>query len=276
MSSAYDFILQFPLPLERRQPLEIVTPEAAPARDGLALIRESLPEEYLRQIGTGAELRQRRRSERHETLATTFAPLDRLLGGGLERGRVLELAGRRSAGRFSMVLAALAATTSRGEAAALVDLGDHFDPEGGEMAGIDLPRLLWVRPESVKDAVHSAELLIATGFPLVVVDLGLQLKGRRVADASWLRLARAAQAHSAAVVVSSPFHLTGTSADALVSAARMSARWKGRGKSPRLLTGLESDLTLDRHRRLRPGAKQTARLVTSHHLPASHQPAADP
>ena len=44
-----------------------------------------------------------------------------------------------------------------GEAAALIDLGDHFDPQLAEENGVDLRRLLWVRPRTVKEAVMSAE-----------------------------------------------------------------------------------------------------------------------
>src|SRR5262249_57952407 len=46
------------------------------------------------------------------------------------RNGFVELAARRSSGRFSIAVQALAAATSAGEAAALVGLGDHFDPPG--------------------------------------------------------------------------------------------------------------------------------------------------
>src|SRR5215472_8476554 len=77
---------------------------------------------------------------------STLPPLDALFSGGLPRRRLVEIVGRRSAGRFSIALAALAETTARGEDAALIDLGDHLDPQAAEGAGVDLARLLWVRP----------------------------------------------------------------------------------------------------------------------------------
>ena len=128
-----------------------------------------------------------------DPIATTVPGLDRLLSGGLPRGGLVELSGRRSSGRFSIGLAALASATSSGEAAALVDLGGHLDPQSAEAAGADLTRLLWVRPARLKEAVASTEMLLATGFPLVVADLGLApLRGgcraldRRTADGSVL------------------------------------------------------------------------------------------
>src|SRR6202023_573218 len=52
----------------------------------------------------------------------TSPALDELLGGALPRGKLVEMIGARSSGRFSIVLAAIAAATAAGEAAALVDL----------------------------------------------------------------------------------------------------------------------------------------------------------
>src|SRR5262249_42016146 len=62
-------------------------------------------------------------SAARDPIATTVPGLDRLLRGGLPRGGFVEVSGRRSCGRFSIGIAALASATSSGEAAALVDLG---------------------------------------------------------------------------------------------------------------------------------------------------------
>jgi hypothetical protein len=195
---------------------------------------------------------------RDEVLPTTLAPLDALLGGGLPRGKAVELAGRRSAGRFSIVLSALAAATSAGEAAALVDLGDNFDPQIGEANGIDLARLLWIRPHTLKQAVMAAEMIAATGFQLVIVDAGSHpIRGRRVPDAAWVRLARTAEANGTAMMISTPYPLTGTAIEAVVSSHTARAQWLGRGKSPRILAGTSVVITLEKHRHIRPGRSET-------------------
>src|SRR5688572_12764299 len=113
------------------------------------------------------------KSRRDDSIPITLEALDTLLGGGLRRGKVIEIVARRASGRFSVVMSALASATSMGEAAALIDLGDHFDPQLAESDGVDLHRLLWVRPHTMKQAVMAAEMLTATGFQLVVVDAGL-------------------------------------------------------------------------------------------------------
>ncbi len=192
--------------------------------------------------------------------ATKVAALDRLLSGGLPRGALTEISGRRSCGRFSIGIASLAAATSAGESAALVDLGGHLDPQSAEEAGVDLARLLWVRPSKLKETVASAEMLLATGFPLVVVDLGLPpVRGRFIPDAAWVRLTRAARERRAALLVLAPYRVSGVAAEAVVSAGAARAFWCGTGKSPRLLEGMGVRLTLEKDGRARGGITEEAR-----------------
>src|SRR5712671_2470581 len=93
-------------------------------------------------LQTASQLLHSLEQRRQRSLVETrVAPFDRLLGGqvhcpghdmsrgGLARGSLVELAGTRSSGRFAIALAALAAATRQGEAAALVDLGDHLEPK---------------------------------------------------------------------------------------------------------------------------------------------------
>jgi|SRR5262245_19348242 len=186
-------------------------------------------------------------------MPTSVAVLDGLLPGGLPKGRLVELSGRRSSGRFSLGLAALAAATSSGLAAALVDLGDHLDPQTAERAGVDLRRLLWARPRRAKEALAAAEMLLAAGFPLVVADLGLSPRTRWVPDAAWVRLARSAAAQDATLLLTTPWRASGIAADAVVSAGGACAIWQGSGRTPRLLAGLTSRLTLEKYGRSTPG-----------------------
>lgn len=147
------------------------------------------------------------------------------------------------------MLATLAAATRAGEAAALVDLGDHLDPQVAALAGIELARLLWLRPRHLKEALAGAEVVLAGGFPLVVLDLGTPpVPGGRGAEASWLRLARAARDHRAALLVSSPYRASGTAAGAVVELRSGRGRWLGRSDAPRLLDGLRSRIALEKLR----------------------------
>ena len=157
--------------------------------------------------------------------------------------------GGRSSGRFSLALATLAAATAGGEAAALVDLGGHLDPQAAQAAGATLERLLWIRPERLRDALAAAETVLGAGFPLVVLDLGYPpVPGGRGPDSSWLRLRRAAESQRAALLVSAPYRVSGAAAAAVVHARGRRAAWRGRGGAPRLLAATEAELRLERSR----------------------------
>jgi hypothetical protein len=67
------------------------------------------------------------------------------LAGGLPRGCLTEICGPASSGRTSLLLAALAAATRRGEFCAVVDASDALDPCSAASAEVDLDRLLWIR-----------------------------------------------------------------------------------------------------------------------------------
>lgn len=264
--------LQFPLSWSKPEPAPIPDlhpvelPAVSPVRDDVQRLRESLQGTAAAKLMNATELlRAIEKARRDESIPTTLAPFDQLLGGGLPRGRMVELTGRPGAGRFTIVLSALAAATSMGEAAVLIDLGDHLDPQLAEANGVDLRRVLWIRPKTLKQAVMSAEMIAATGFQLVVLDAGLHpIRGRRVPDAAWVRLARSAEAHGTAMLISTPYPLTGTVSEAVVSASQSRARWLGKGKSPRVLAGTTSELRLEKHRHQKAG---TRAVLTSEVLP---------
>ena len=178
--------------------------------------------------------------------------IDRLLGGGLPRGTLVELVGRGSCGRFSALLTALKTVTDTGEAVALVDQGGQLDPQAAAAFGLDLERLLWLRPRVLSDTVAAAELLVSTGFPLVAMDLGLPPIRGRAPLASWLRLARGSLTHRAVVLVGSPYRLSGCAATTVVTAGWGRGRWGGAVGTPRLLHGLAARLEVARQRGRRP------------------------
>jgi hypothetical protein len=187
--------------------------------------------------------------------------LETLLGELSDRDLV-EVVGHRSSGCFSIALAALACATLSGQDAALVDLGDHLDPQAAQQAGVDLTRLLWVRPRRVKEALAAAEMLLSTGFRLVVADMGLSPRGGRfVPDAAWVRLARAAQAQGSRLLLLAPYRMSGIAAHAVVSAPAARPLWRGSGRAPRLLSGICSRLTLEKLGRETPNRASPLTLL---------------
>ena len=80
-----------------------------------------------------------------EVQPSGVAELDAVLGGGFPRGSLVELCGPASSGRTSLAFSLLAQATGRQEACAFVDVSDSLDPLSVAAAGVELPRLLWIR-----------------------------------------------------------------------------------------------------------------------------------
>lgn len=176
---------------------------------------------------------------------TGLPAVDRLLGGGFPRGGISEIAGPPSSGRTSLVLELLARATEGGEVAAVVDAADAFDPPSAAAAGVDLARLLWVRPPDVTAALRGTSHLLATrGFAAVVLDLaGL---GSRAALAARLgpRLRHETAAASTALVILGDQRMVQGFADLALDLAPAAARFEGA-----FFTTLESEVRLVRDRR---------------------------
>jgi recombination protein RecA len=114
-----------------------------------------------------------------------------------------------SSGKTSVLLSLLA-HASREHFCALVDAGDAFDPLGGQAAGIQPGRLLWVRCGKSKarlgrleQAFKVADILLQSGgFGLIAVDLSgvSKQRVRNVPLSSWFRFSRVIEKQAAALV----------------------------------------------------------------------------
>jgi hypothetical protein len=149
---------------------------------------------------------------------THVTALDAWLGGGFPRGQLSELVGPRSSGRTSLLLQTLAASTARGELAALVDALDMFDVASAEAAGIQLDRLLWIRGQVVSNpgmcrdmnqrameqAIRAFTLVLQAGnFGVVAFDVAEAPSDaiRRLPFTTWLRLQRLVEGGQTAAVL---------------------------------------------------------------------------
>src|SRR6266853_1994154 len=100
-------------------------------------------------IGRGLEGFQNRAAV--ELQSSGVAELDAVLGGGFPRGSLVELCRPASSGRTSLAFSLLAQATERQEACAFVDVSDSLNPVSLAAAGVELPRLLWVRCGETED-----------------------------------------------------------------------------------------------------------------------------
>jgi hypothetical protein len=193
-------------------------------------------------------------------LPTGLPLLDEALGGGLPRGRITELAGRRSTGRTGLACAIAARATAAGETIAWIDPADALDPDAAAKAGMELGRTLWVRPRSTGDALRAAEIVLgAGGFGLVVLDTDSTRSGA----GRWPRLARAAERTRATLLVVSPHRDAGTFAAVGLELGARRVRWSGGPDDGLgrllLLDGIDARVTIARSRVGRPGQALTVR-----------------
>jgi hypothetical protein len=178
--------------------------------------------------------------------ATGMPALDEALGGGLRRGHLSEIVGRRSSGRTSLLCCLAAAATARGEVVAIVDTHDRFDPESAAAAGVDLGRLLWVRDTGdASRALKAVNLILqAGGFGLVAFDLadarGMAL--RQFPLTTWMRLARVIEGSPTIALLVAPEHLSRSPGGATIrleTPASGAGRWRGHSDRSRQLVGID-------------------------------------
>ena len=119
-----------------------------------------------------------RLGERLRELATTgaiasgFPALDAALpGGGLPRGRIVELAGAPTAGAVTLALRLVAAVQALGEQAAYLDLAQAFDPVYAAQCAVSLEQLLLIYPPDAAQALALAQELVVAGAGAIVLDL---------------------------------------------------------------------------------------------------------
>jgi hypothetical protein len=229
-------------------------------------------------------------------IAIDIAALDACLRGGLPRGQLSEIVGSASSGRTALVLQTIAASTRRGEIAALVDTFDRLDVASAVAAGVDLERLLWVRGPSIslgtsiaaslgpstafgarsasggQDAAVNRALkavnlvLQAGGFGCVVLDLAdvPPVALRRIPFTTWLRVQRIIDGSDTACLLIAP-HPLARSAGGLTLSLAGRVRWTGDADRSRHLTGADIDVRIVSPRRRVEGEVSVAVMTNDRH-----------
>jgi hypothetical protein len=93
-----------------------------------------------------------RRRHGEEAISTGYTALDRALAGGLERGTLVEwLASELGSGATRLALAAAREACGEGGRLVVIDRRRMFYPLAAAALGIDLSRLILVRPQNDRD-----------------------------------------------------------------------------------------------------------------------------
>ncbi len=106
-----------------------------------------------------------------ETTPTGSLSLDLALGGGIPRGRILEVYGPESSGKTTLTLHAIAEVQKRGGTAAFIDAEHALDPAYAKRIGVDIENLLLSQPDNGEQALEIVETLVrSSAVDLIVVD----------------------------------------------------------------------------------------------------------
>lgn len=106
-----------------------------------------------------------------ETFSTGSLGLDISLGGGIPKGRIIEIYGPESSGKTTLTLHSVAEIQKSGGTAAFVDAEHALDPAYASRIGVDTAKLLIAQPDNGEQALEIVETLVrSNAVDLIVVD----------------------------------------------------------------------------------------------------------
>ncbi len=106
-----------------------------------------------------------------EVVPSGALSLDLALGGGIPRGRVVEIYGPESSGKTTVTLHIIAEIQRAGGTAAFIDAEHALDPAYAKRIGVDVENLLLSQPDNGEQALEITETLVrSNAVDIVVVD----------------------------------------------------------------------------------------------------------
>jgi recombination protein RecA len=146
--------------------------DSAPVNEGkvkaLGLALDSIE----KQFGKGAIMKLGESGHADvETVPTGSLSLDIALGGGIPRGRIIEVYGPESSGKTTLTLHAIAQAQKAGGTAAFIDAEHALDPSYAKKIGVNLDDLLLSQPDNGEQALEITETLVrSNAVDIIVVD----------------------------------------------------------------------------------------------------------
>lgn len=106
-----------------------------------------------------------------EVIPTGIISLDVALGGGIPRGRIIEIYGPESSGKTTLSSYIVGQVQQRGGLAAYIDAEHAFDPEYSKTLGVQLEDLLVSQPDTGEQALEITETLVrSNAVDIIVID----------------------------------------------------------------------------------------------------------
>lgn len=110
-------------------------------------------------------------TQKVDCIPTGSISLDIALGGGIPKGRIIEIYGPESSGKTTLTLHAIAEIQKQGGTAAFVDAEHALDPQYAKRLGVKVEDLLLSQPDNGEQALEITETLVrSNAVDLIVVD----------------------------------------------------------------------------------------------------------
>ncbi|MFM7382894.1 MAG: recombinase RecA [Microcystaceae cyanobacterium] len=130
----------------------------------LTQIEKSFGKGSIMRLGDAVQMRV-------ETISSGALTLDLALGGGLPKGRIIEIYGPESSGKTTLALHAIAEVQKAGGVAAFVDAEHALDPTYSAALGVDIQNLLVAQPDTGESALEIVDQLVrSAAVDIIVVD----------------------------------------------------------------------------------------------------------
>ena len=138
-------------------------------RKALDIAMESINKTY----GKGSVMKLGDDSDRInvETFSTGCFTLDRALGNGIPKGRIVEIYGLESSGKTTISLHMIAEVQKNGGVAGFIDAEHALDPVYAKNIGVDINELYISQPDCGEQALEICEKMVRSGaMDIIVVD----------------------------------------------------------------------------------------------------------
>ncbi|MCA0453441.1 MAG: hypothetical protein LCI00_05660 [Chloroflexi bacterium] len=112
----------------------------------------------------GAKAIQKGRiSQTQDQFSTGYSAIDRLLGGGVFRGGLIEIVGKPTSGMTTLALKLAASAQKLGDGVVYLDLASAFDPDSATHYGVNLAEIMVIR--------HTFEATVELLYDIITTDI---------------------------------------------------------------------------------------------------------
>ena len=133
-------------------------------KNALAQIEKNFGQGTIMKLGESGKVKV-------ECIPTGSISLDQALGGGIPKGRIIEIYGPESSGKTTLALHAIAEAQKKGGTAAFIDAEHALDPEYAKQIGVKTEDLLISQPDNGEQALEIVETLTRSGgIDIIVID----------------------------------------------------------------------------------------------------------